>query len=118
MSYEASFNDGSISNRDKDCFFVAIRAFYVEGVTIALKKLPFDDLVLNHAKFLNFEKHEDCTFDNVEYFCDNFHNVLEFTLAQIDKLQEEFTMYQLFREVHYSRHHMAASFSDRGWRRR
>jgi len=89
------FNDGSISDHDKDDFLVAVRTFYVEAVTKALKKFPFDDLVLNHARFLNFEKREDCTFENVEYFCDNFLNVLEFTPAQIGKMQEEFTMYQL-----------------------
>ena len=86
------FDDGSICDRDKDVFFTAVRAFYMEAVAQALKKLPFDDLVLKHAKFLNFEKREDCTFDSIEYFCDNFYNVLD---VEMDKLQEEFTMYQL-----------------------
>ena len=89
------FNDGSICDRDKNVFFIAVRAFYTEAIAQALKKFPFDDLVLKHAKFLNFEKREDCTFDNIEYICDNFHNVLDFTAVEMDKLQEEFTMYQL-----------------------
>jgi len=89
------FNDGSIIDHDKRLFFAAVRAFYVESVAKALKKLPINDLVLNHAKFVNFEKHDNCTFDDVEYFCGSFHNLLNFTPAQTDKLQEEFTMYQL-----------------------
>ena len=89
------FNDGSINDRNKKLFFDAVRAFYEESVTKALKKLPINDLVLNHAKFLNFEKRKNHTFDNVEYFCGSFHNLLNFTPVKTDKLQKEFIMYQL-----------------------
>ena len=39
-------------------FFEAVRAYYEDAATQALKKLPFSDDVLNNAKFLNFDKEE------------------------------------------------------------
>ncbi len=57
--------------------------------------MPFDDCVLSHARFLNFEKREECTFDSVEFFCAKYSNLFQFTPLQMDTLQEEFTDYQL-----------------------
>lgn len=89
------FNEGGISDHDKKGFFVAVRAFYTEAVSQALKKMPFHDCVLHNAKFLNFEKREDGTFSNVEFFCSKYFDLLQFTSVQMDKLQEEFVQYQL-----------------------
>ena len=33
-----------------------MRAFYIDAAERAIAKLPFDDAILNNAKFLNFEK--------------------------------------------------------------
>ena len=47
---------GDINENDKKRFFRGIRAFYVDAVSQALQKLPFNDDVLNHAQYLNFDK--------------------------------------------------------------
>jgi len=52
---------GDINENDKKCFFHGIRVFYVNAVSQALQKLPFNDDVLNHARYLNFDKSRDCT---------------------------------------------------------
>lgn len=72
-----------------------MRAFYIDAASQALKKLPFNDCVLKNARFLNFEAKEECTFDSVEFFCTKYSNLLQLTPADMDRLQEEFTDYQL-----------------------
>ena len=89
------FDEGSISDSDKKKFFTAVRAFYIEATLEGLRKLPFHDPTIHNAKFLNFEKREECTFSDVEYFCSRYSELLNFTSAQMDKLQEEFFHYQL-----------------------
>lgn len=61
-------NEGDISANDERKFYAGVRAFYLEAASQALHKLPFDDCVLNNARFLNFERKEDCTFHTVEFF--------------------------------------------------
>ena len=89
------FNDGDITEHNKNQFFEGVRAFYVDAVNQALQKLQYSDDVLNHARYLNFEKRRDCTFDSIEYFFARYSNLVEPTPAEMDKLQEEFTDYQL-----------------------
>ena len=67
----------------------------MKAASRALEKLPFGDCVLNHARFLNFERKEECAFDSVEFFCAKYSELLQFTPAQMDKAQEEFVDYQL-----------------------
>lgn len=88
-------DEGDISVANQRKFYEGVRAFYVKATSQALQKLPFDDCVLNHARFLNFERKEECTFDPVEFFCAKYSDLLQFTPAQMDKLQEEFVDYQL-----------------------
>ena len=49
-------DEGDITDHEHKKFYKAVRAFYMDAASQALKKLPFTDCVLNHAKFLNFEK--------------------------------------------------------------
>ena len=51
---------GDITDNGCKNFYSAVRAFYMDAASQALKKLPFTDDVLNHARFLNFEKKEKC----------------------------------------------------------
>ena len=88
-------NEGDISAYEQKKFYAAVRAFYVDAASQAVKKLPFDDCFLSNARFLNFEKREECTFDSVEFFCARYSNLLQLTPVQMDLLQEEFTDYQL-----------------------
>lgn len=47
-------------------------------------------------QFLNFEQRKcSYTFDSVEFFCSKYLDLLPFTSAQMDRLQEEFIDYQL-----------------------
>lgn len=89
------FEDGEISGNEKRKFYTAVKAFYLDSVNQALKKLPFSDSVLNNSIFLNFDKKDECTFDSIKIFCDKYSEVLKFTPTQMDKLQEEFMDYQL-----------------------
>lgn len=91
-------DEGDICPADQRKFFKGVRAFYVKATSQALHKLPFDDCILNHSRFLNFERKEESTFDSVEYFCVKYSNLLQFTPAQMDMLQEEFVDYQLLQK--------------------
>ena len=91
-------NEGDISAYEHKKFYAAVRAFYVDAASQAVKKLPFDDSFLSNARFINFEKRDECTFDSVEFFCGKYSNLLQLTPAQMDRLQEEFTDYQLLDE--------------------
>ena len=70
---------GDITDHGCKKFYSAVRAFYMDAASQALKKLPFTDDLLNHARFLNFEKKEECTFDSVEFFCDDILAFLALT---------------------------------------
>ena len=87
--------EGDISAYEQKKFYGAVRAFYVDAASEAVKKLPFDDSFLSNARFLNFERRAECTFDAVEFFCAKYSNLMQLTPAQLDRLQEEFTDYQL-----------------------
>ncbi len=88
-------NEGDISAYEQKKFYRAARAFYVDASSQALKKLPFDDCLLGNAKFTNFEKRAECTFESVEFFCVRYSHLLHLSPRQMDRLQEEFTDYQL-----------------------
>lgn len=56
--------------------------------------------MLLHAKFINFEKREECAFHSVEYFIHRFSHLQDLTLASKMKLlQEEFVSYQLLSDT-------------------
>ena len=59
---------GDICPGDQKKFYAGVRAFYVAAATQALKKLPFNNCVINNARFLNFDRRKECTFDSVEFF--------------------------------------------------
>lgn len=42
-------DDGDIGVNDQSKFYKGVKAFYMKAASEALKKLPFDDCVLNHA---------------------------------------------------------------------
>ena len=90
--------EGDITDHDFKKFIAAVRAFYQDASSQALQKLPFTDCVLNHAKFLNFEIKEECTFDAVEFFCERYSGLLNFSPPQMNQLQEEFVAFQLLEE--------------------
>ena len=93
-------NDGDIDENAKKTFYKSVRSYYADAVSQALQKLPFADNLLNHSKFLNFEQRGHCSFSSVEYFCCSYSNLLQFSPAEVDRLQEEFIDYQLLENSH------------------
>ena len=72
-----------------------MRAFYVDAAEDVLAKLPFDDSVLNNAKFLNFTKKTEFTYDSVKFFFDKYCDLQALTPTKLDELLEQFVEYQL-----------------------
>ena len=91
--------DGDISVNNEKKFYTCVRAFYIDAATQAIRKLPFDDIMLKHAQFVNFEHRENCSFESVKFFCTKYSNLLTFTTVQMDNLQEQFVAYQLLHKA-------------------
>ena len=64
-------------------FYTAVRRFYILATEYLKKTYPYPikDDVLFHAKFINFEKREECDFDSVEYFIHRFPHLQDLTIA-------------------------------------
>ena len=60
-------DDGLDSNKIRQ-FYIAVRRFYEETFNYAKEHLPFNDPVLKHAKFVNFGKRMQASFESAEYF--------------------------------------------------
>ena len=75
-------DDSDISALSPKKFYKGVRAFYLKATFQTLQKLPFG------TRFVNFEK-EKCTFDSVGFFCSKYSDLLKYTPAQMDRLQEE-----------------------------
>lgn len=43
---------------------------------------------------MNFEIKEECTFDAVEFFCERYSGLLNFSPVEMNQLQEEFVAFQ------------------------
>lgn len=66
--------EGDISAYEQKKFYVAVRLFYVDAASEAVKKLPFDDSFFSNTRFLNVGRRAVCTFDAVEFFCAKYSN--------------------------------------------
>ena len=62
------FNDGDISQHQKNKFYNSARAFYERAFKYALDNLPHSDELLKHAEVINWELCKDVTIDNITYF--------------------------------------------------
>ena len=65
----------------------------MEAVTYLLKWCPFEEELLVHATWLNFEERLQSSFCSVEFFVHKFPNILG--EMNMDRLNEEFINYQL-----------------------
>ena len=75
-------------------FFAGIRSFYSAVIQYVVKKFPFNDDLLKHARFLNFLKRSSCRFLNVEYFSKHY-KLVDVIRTVNDDLYDEFISYQL-----------------------
>ena len=62
------FNDGDISQHQKNKFYNSARAFYERAFKYALDNLPHSDKLLKHTEVINWEHRKDLTIDNITYF--------------------------------------------------
>ena len=79
-------------------FYTAVRRFYEEAFNYAKEHLPFNDPVLKHAKFVDFGKRMQASFESVEYFVKIYKDILHFDPAKFDSLYDEFVAYQLLQD--------------------
>lgn len=73
-------------------FYTGVRAFFTGCLTYVVDKFPWDDELLQHACFIDFEKRKTCSFLSVEYFLRRFSQLLPSEHA--DEVYDEFRLYQ------------------------
>ena len=93
-------DDGDIADSAVDKFYMGVHMFYTRAMQYVKSTFPLKDEFLHSARFLNFEKREEATFDAVESFVHRFphlHALME--PHEMELLQEEFISYQLLRDT-------------------
>ena len=88
-------NEGDISPNQRKAFLGGAREFYSEAADYMIKKLPFKQSVLQHAKFVDIKKRETCEFSGINYFVDKYSDILRFEDGDLRKLEDEFVEFQL-----------------------
>ena len=68
MRLHQLFDDGDVSEAQRNTFFKSARAFYVRAMEYATKNLPLNDELLKNARFLDFHSRENASISQVEYF--------------------------------------------------
>ena len=87
------FEDGTISDRQKDKFLAGVHAFYEKSFKYDMEKLSIDDPVLKNVVFVDSSKRENVDLDNVSFFVERFD--LNMAASAVNKLSEEFLDHQL-----------------------
>lgn len=59
---------GEVSMDSAKRFHVAARSFFIKAMEYARAKLPLDDPVVEHARFVDIRQKMDATLDDVLYF--------------------------------------------------
>ena len=62
------FDDGDISEAQRNTFYKSVRAFHVRAMEYATSNLPLNDELLKNARFLDFHSRESANISQVEYF--------------------------------------------------
>lgn len=90
--------EGDCSPSDSRKFLLGVRQFYVAAVAYINTRFPIGDEVLTHARFINFDKREECGFSDVEYFIERYHGFLCLSAGDSDEIFDEFVSYQLLKK--------------------
>ena len=89
-------HDGDIAESDSKRFYRGVRAFYMTTAGYIISTYPLKDDVLKHARLIDFEKRQTCTFESVEFFVNLFPHLESLRAPrEMEQLQEEFVSYQL-----------------------
>lgn len=86
-------NDGDITEHARAKFLAAAKAFLVKVATYLQKWCPINDEVLVNAEWLDFDKRQQKTFMEVEFFVNKFPHL--FQDMDMDILAEQFMAYQV-----------------------
>uniref|UniRef100_H2ZY73 DUF4371 domain-containing protein n=1 Tax=Latimeria chalumnae TaxID=7897 RepID=H2ZY73_LATCH len=89
------YSEGNIEPTQRSMFFKAVQQFYVTAIKESIAKLPLDDNVLKHSRFLDFFSRGT----NVEFFVNTYSDLLLASPQDVEKLQEEFVDYQLLKQT-------------------
>ena len=93
-------NGGDIADSEETKFYDGVRRFYTTATEYIKTTYPLKDDVLLHAKFVNFERREECGFDSVEFFVHRYSHLQGLTSpSEMELLQEEFISYQLLSDT-------------------
>ena len=78
-------------------FYNGVRVFYVKCLTYIVDKFAWNDPLLKHVQFVDFEKRKICTFESVQYFLTRFSQLLP--SEHTDEVYDEFRLYQSLPEI-------------------
>ena len=87
-------SNGDCSPIQRKKFYYGVRSFYTSAISYIKQKFPFQDELLKHARFVNFENRTVCSFADVEYFVQRYLTVP----ALSTDLYDEFVSYQLLKK--------------------
>ncbi|XP_065119841.1 uncharacterized protein [Paramisgurnus dabryanus] len=88
-------DDGDITPEQMEQFHEAALAFLTYAVEYAFKKLPLQEPLLKHAKFVDFRQRLECSVEDALYFVERFPNLLPYHGPQeYNFLSDEFLEYQ------------------------
>ena len=76
-----------------------MRRSYEDTFNCAKEHISFNDPVLKHAKFVDFVKRMQASFESAEYFVKRYQDILHFYPAEFDSLFDEFVAYQLLQDT-------------------
>ena len=65
-------DDGDIGNSEMKRFYNGVRIFYTTATQYIINTYPVKDEILMHARFVNFEKRDQISFDSVQFFVHHF----------------------------------------------
>ena len=72
QSLQKLLREGDIDERSFNKFYEGARTFFIAAADYVIKTYPLKDELLKCAKFVGFEKRDEVTFSDVEYFIHRF----------------------------------------------
>ncbi len=94
-------DEGDISLQSIDKFYDGVREFYNTAFAYCTKWLPLDNPLLKNCVFIDFNKRNKCSMDNVEGVLtalEHIHSDIVNDPRAVDVLEEEFLVYQTMSE--------------------
>lgn len=87
-----------VAPREIQKFYAGVREFFVGAASYVADKFLWDDPVLKHACFVDFEKRKSISFESVEYFISRFPEHCP-QGDHADEVYDEFRVYQSLQDI-------------------